>query len=57
MNTVVSTIETPPHGISKYLVRITQPTLNNSQQKIKNSVEFANEVKTWELFPTEIQVS
>ena len=57
MSTAVSTIGTPPHGISKYLVRIIQPTLNNSQHKIKNSVEFANEVKTWELFPTEIQVS
>ena len=57
MSTAVSTIGTPPHGISKYLVRIIQPTLNNSQHKIKNSVEFVNEAKIWELFPTEIQVS
>ena len=42
MRTVVSTIRTPPYGISKYLVKIIQPTLNNSQQKIKNSVEFVN---------------
>ena len=57
MSTAVSTIGTPPHGISKYLVRIIQPTLNNSQHKIKNSVEFVNEAKTWKISPTEIQVS
>ena len=57
MSTAVSTIGTPPHGISKYLVRIIQPALNNSQHKIKNSVEFVNEAKTWKLSPTDIQVS
>ena len=57
MRTVVSTIETPPYGISKYLVKIIQPTLNNRQHKIKNSVEFINEAKTWKISPTEIQVS
>ena len=57
MRTVVSTIGTPPYGISKYLVKIIQPTLNNRQHKIKNSVEFVNEAKTWKISPTEIQVS
>ena len=57
MRTVVSTIRTPPYGIPKYLVEIIQPTLNNSQHKIKNSVEFVNEAKTWIISPTEIQVS
>ena len=47
MRTVVSTIATPPYGISKYLVKIIQSTLNKSQHKIKNSVEFVNEAKTW----------
>ena len=57
MRTVVSTIGTPPYRISKYLVKTIQPTLNNSQHKIKYSVEFINEAKTWKISPTEIQVS
>ena len=57
MRTVASAIGTPPYGISKYLVKIIQPTLNNSQHKIKNSVEFVNKAKTWKISPTEIQVS
>ena len=57
MRTVASTIETPPYGISKYLLKIIQPTLNKSQHKIKNSAEFVNEAKTWKISPTEIQVS
>ena len=39
------------------LKRTIQPTLNKSQNKIKNSVEFVNEAKTWKISPTEIQVS
>ena len=46
MGTVVSTSGTPPNGISKYLVKIIQPTLNKSQRKIKNSVKCVNEAKT-----------
>ena len=57
MRTVVSTTGTPPYGISKYPVKIIQPTLNKSQHKIKNSAEFVNEAKTWKISPTEIQVS
>ena len=57
MRTVVSTVETPPNGISKYLIKIIQPTLNKSQHKIKNSVEFVKAAKTWKISPTEIQVS
>ena len=57
MRTVASIIGTPPYGISKYLVKIIQPTLNKNQHKIKNSVEFVNEAKTWEISPNEIQVS
>ena len=57
MRTVVSTIGTPPYGISEYLIKIIQPTLNKSQHKFKNYVEFVNEAKTWKISPTEIQVS
>ena len=57
MRTVVSTIGAPPYGISKYLVKIIQPTLNKSQHKIKNSVEFVNEAKIRKISPSEIQVS
>ena len=57
MRTVLSTIGAPPYGISKYLVKIIQPTLNKSQHKIKNSVQFVNEAKTWKISPTEIEVS
>ena len=54
---IVSTIGTPLYGISKYLVKIIQPKLNKSQHKLKNSVEFVNEAKTWKIPPSEIQVS
>ena len=57
MRTVLSTTGTSPCGIYKYLVKIIQPTLNKSPHKIKNSVEFANEAKTWKISLTEIQVS
>ena len=39
---IVSTIGTPPYGISKYLVDIIQPTLNKSQHKVKNSKPFVS---------------
>ena len=39
------------------LVKIIPPALNKSEHKIKNSVQFANEAKTWKISPTEIQVS
>ena len=57
MRTVVSTIGTSPYGFSKYLIKMMQPTLNNSQHKIKNSVQFVNKAKAWKISPTEIQVS
>ena len=45
MCSVVSAIRTPFYGISKYLVKIIQPTLNKSQDRIKISAEFSNEAK------------
>ena len=57
MRTIVSTIGTPAYGISKYLVEIIQPTLNQNNNKIQNSTSFVNEAKDWKIEPTEIQVS
>ena len=54
---VASTIGTPTYGIFKYLVKIIQLTLIKGQYKIKNSVEFVNEAKTWKISSNEIQVS
>ena len=55
LRTALSIIGRPPYGKSKCLVKIIQPTLHESQHKIKNSVEFVNEAKTWKISPTEIK--
>ena len=47
MRAIVSTIGTPPYGISQYLVELIQPTLNKSKYKITNSSSFVNEAKNW----------
>ena len=57
MRVIVSTIGTPPFGISKYLVGIIQPTLNKNQHKLKNSKSFVSQAQTWKIEPDEIQVS
>ena len=57
MRTIVSTIGTPPYGISRYLVNIIQPTLNKNIHKVQNSTSFVNEAKDWLIDPDEIQVS
>ena len=57
MRVIVSTIGTPPYGISKYLVDIIQPTLNKNQHKVKNSKSFVSQAQTWKIEPDEIQVS
>ena len=57
MQVIVSTIGTPPFGISKYLVDIIQPTLNKNQRKVRNSKSFVSPVQTWKIEPDEIQVS
>ena len=57
MRVIVSTIGTPPYGISKYLVDITQPTLNKNHHKVKNSRSFVLQAQTWKIEPDEIQVS
>ena len=57
MRIVVSTIGTPTHGISEYLVKLIQPILNKNETMLKNSSTFVREAKTWEISPQEIQVS
>ena len=45
MQAIVSTIGTPPYGISQYLVKLIQPTLNKSKYKIANSSSFLNHAR------------
>ena len=54
---LVSTIGTAPYKVSKYLVKIIQPTLSKSQPVVRNAKEFVEEAKTWNISPNEIQVS
>ena len=56
MRVIVSTIGTPPYGISKYLVDISQPTFNKNQDKAKHSKSFVSQAQTWKIEPDEIQV-
>jgi hypothetical protein len=57
MRLVVSTIGTPPHGISAYLVKIIQHTLNKNPTRLKNSTSFVEMARNWNISPTEVQVS
>ena len=57
MRVIVSTIGTPPYGITKYLVDIIQPTLSKNHHKVKNSRLFVSQAQTWKIKPDEIQVS
>ena len=54
---IVSTIGTPPYGISKYLVDIIQQILNKTQHKVKNSKSFVLQAQAWKIELDEIQVS
>ena len=56
MRAIVSTIDTPPNGISQYLVELIQPTLNESKYEITNSSSFVNEAKNWPVKRDEVQV-
>ena len=57
MRIIVSTIGTVTYGISEYLVKIIQSTLNKSEVRIKNSTTFVNEAKHWNISNNEVQVS
>ena len=54
---LVSTIGTAPYKVSKYLVKIIQPTLSKNPVVVKNTKEFVEEAKNWDIGPNEIQVS
>ena len=54
---LVSTIGTAPYKVSKYLVKIIQPTLVKNPVVVKNTKEFVEEAKNWDIGPNEIQVS
>ena len=49
MRIVVSTIGTPPHGLSAYLVKIIQHTLDKNKSRLKNSTSFVREAKSWNI--------
>ena len=57
MRLVVSTIGSAPYGLSSYLVEVIQHTLNKNKTRLRNSASFVNEAKTWNISPTEVQVS
>jgi len=57
MRTIVSTIGTAFYGTSKYLVDMIQPTLDMNPIRVKNSISFIDEAKTWIIDPDEVQVS
>ena len=57
MRLVVSTIGSPPYGLSSYLVGIIQHTLDKNPTRLKNTAAFIEEAKNWSISPTEVQVS
>ena len=57
MRAVISTIGSPAYSTSKYLVKITQPTLNKKKHRVLNSSSFVEETKEWNISPSEIQTS
>ena len=57
MGIVVSTIGTPSYKVSKYLVQLIQTCLNKNETRLKNSRDFVEKSKTWNIHPEEIQVS
>jgi len=57
MRPVVSTIGTPFHSTSEFLVQLLQPMLNKNQIRVKNSTSFVEEAQTWEISPGEVQCS
>ena len=57
MRIVVSTIGTPSYAISKYLVDLIQPLLNENPHRVINSSEFAKEASEWDIGTNEVQTS
>jgi hypothetical protein len=57
MRAVVSTIGTPMYGTSKCLVNLLQPTLDKNDTRLRNSASFVDKAKSWNIDPSEHQVS
>ena len=57
MRNIVSTIGTPVHGLSQYLVKIIQPTLDKNEIRLKNADAFVQRAKNWDISQSEVQVS
>ncbi|XP_065642427.1 uncharacterized protein LOC136074056 [Hydra vulgaris] len=57
MQIIVSTIGTPNYGISMYLVKLIQPILNENPTRLKNSQQFVEKAKSWDISSDKIQVS
>ena len=54
---IVSTIGTANHGLSKFLVDLIQPMLNENDTRLLNSRKFVETASEWDVDPTEVQVS
>ena len=57
MRMIVSTIGTANYGLSRFLVKLIQPTLNENDSRLLNSKTFVEKARTWEIDPGETQVS
>jgi len=57
MRMIVSTIGTANYGLSRFLVKLIQPTLNQNDSRLLNSKTFVEKARTWKIEPGEIQVS
>ena len=57
MRAVITTIRSPAYSTLKYLVKITQPTLNKKKHRVLNSFSSVEETKEWNMSPSEIQTS
>ncbi|XP_065664446.1 uncharacterized protein LOC136086103 [Hydra vulgaris] len=57
MRIIISTIGTPNHGISEFLVKTIQPALNKNPTRLKNSFDFIKKAENWNVANNDIQVS
>ena len=57
MRIIVSTIGTPPHGLSSYLVKFIQKSLDKNSSHLKNSRSFVETARNMNISSNEVQVS
>ena len=57
MRLIVSTIGIAAYSVSKHLVTIIQPIICQNSTRLKDSLTFLNEAKTWQIHKDEVQVS